>query len=306
MAIPTSTIVMALVTAVPFGLAIKDTVQGKSAFDAPTEELLDVDEPTEVMDRAAMDYEQAEQKRGLEIHAAVKSLIPDTKGVPHIDEAQVRATLRGTVAAKANKTTLTFPQYVGDSSVCSTIFVRMNDVWGPAEASYTDDYTLRTWVSGEARQRATFRDPNDDARCELVIEPFVAIPAFVNTTEESTVPLWAVGEPAAKLVGKLGADAFSDATQIRWTRPGVGNGYGETELYARVVKGKIVTITAKFQSTNETMLAMSEQLTSDFGAPSEIEASTWKKAKLSIAALDEGAGEYMITVGAPLPTEDNE
>jgi hypothetical protein len=305
MAIPTSTIVMAVLTAVPFGLAIKDTVQGKSAVDVSTEQLQAVDEPTEVMDRAARDYEDAKQKRSLEIDAAIKALIPDTMGVLHVDTTQIETILRGTVSPSAKKTTLTFPPYIGDDSICSTIRARLDRVWGERSSVDMDEYTHYTWTSVEPRQRVTFREPHDDIRCELVTEPYVA-EDFVGMAADAIVPVWAVDKPAAKLVAKLGDDAFSDATQIRWSRPGVGEGYGETELYARVVKGKVVTITARFQASVDTVNSISEHLTDEFGKQPENDPTVWKKAKLALVTLDENAGEYMIVVGQPLPVQDDE
>lgn len=308
MALPTSTIVMAVLTAVPFGLAIKDTVTGTPTIDTRSEaERLD-DEANERMDRAQREYAEQEGKKKAELRSAIDALIPMSKPATVVLVEQERlediAHAVFTPADGANPMTITFPEYRGDESVCSIVSERLDEAWGTAQRTYSHNDTRKHYAEIEPQRRATFVDPDDDRRCELIIEPYVRPSEFVNKTETSIVPLWALGKPAQKLVEKLGGDAFSDATQIRWTKPGLGLGIHGTELFARVVKGKIVTITARFETSSESIGQLAEQLATEYGAPPEADPVVWKKAKITLATIDDSAGEYLITVGDPLPEEE--
>jgi hypothetical protein len=328
MALPTSTIVMALVTAVPFGLAIKDTVTGTSAYDFPSDDDREDEDTLESMDRAAREYEEGQQKKKAELQAAIEKMIPmgrkGTLEIPgHVlsqavlevsSEEQERlediAHAVFTPTRKPDGTlaslTISFPQYRSDENICLLVGERLDEAWGVSSRTYASDTSRKHFVSMSPQQRVTFVDPDDSARCELILEPFVYIFDFIGKAEPSIVPMWAIGKPAAKLVEKLGGDAFSDETQVRWTALGVGEGVGGTELYARVQRGRIVTVTAQVQTSEVTMSALVNQLTVDYGEPVDEgdDVMSWPKAKLSVKTLDESAGSYLFTAGQPLPTDE--
>lgn len=325
MALPTSTIVMALITAVPFGLAIKDTVTGKSAFDLPRDDYRAAKMELEGYSRAQREYEEREAKKAEDLRAAIDTLIPMTKqatlglrgyalgrAVPDASSEQetleelAHAVFDSTEAPDGTLKTLTisFPQYRRDENICLLVSQRLEDAWGSSERTYDNGVTRKHWATASTMQRVSFLDPDDGGRCQLVVERVVGVPDFVNKTEASTVPLWAVGKPAAQLVAKLGDNAFSDDTQIRWTALGVGQGVGETELYARIVKGKIVTVTAAFQTSESSIGALAEHMTRELGEPTVTDPVVWTKAKVSLATRDDSAGEYLLVAGAPLPDEE--
>lgn len=325
MALHTSTIVLALITAVPFGLAIKDTVQGKKAYDFSDHD----GDDSESLDRYEEEFRQAQrieeeraEREKATLQAAIEKLIPvSTAGVLRgyelgtelpldsnlQDSLRLEARAVFSPARKPDGTlktmTITFPQYKGDTNVCSIVGERLDEAWGTPARTYLDGTSRRHYAATKPQQRVTFVDPGYGERCQLVVEEYIGPAAYVTKTETSTVPLWAVGKPAKKLIEKLGGDAFSDDTQIRWNRPGVGQGLGETELYARIVKGKIVTITAKFQASDVAIGAVAEQLVADHGEPEDSDPVVWKKSKLSLATVDDSAGEYLLVAGEPLPEE---
>jgi hypothetical protein len=321
MALHTSTIVMALITAVPFGLAIKDTAQGKTGYMASDEEL-----DSEALDRygesAHREYEEREAKEKAELVASIEKLIPmSAAGVlrgyevntdtPISSELQDRLEMNAhavfTPARKPDGTLKTmiisFPRYRGDTNVCSLVEERLEEAWGSPSRTYSNGNSRSHYAAIKPQQRVTYLDPEGDERCSLVVEEYVNTSEYITKAETSAVPLWAIGKPAAKLVEKLGDDAFSDATQIRWNRPGVGLGFGETELYARIVKGKIVTITAKFQASDVSIGEVAEKLVEEHGAPEDAGAVVWTKSKLSLTTTDDTAGEYLLVAGEPLPDD---
>lgn len=330
MALPTSTIVMALLTAVPFGLAIKDTVTGKSSFEVPPSTDDYSDASRDSYERAQREDEekqaQVEARRTLELKGLVDALIPmDAKAqlrLPGYElgrplgsggrlEEQLLTLAHAAVEPVTNtdgtlKTlTISFPHY-GDTDVCLQIGQRITEAWGESSRTYKSGTSRRHFTTPLTKpvQRVTFFDPEGSERCELLLEGYVAPTDFITKTETSTVPVWAVGKPAKKLIDKLGGYAFSDDMQIRWATPGVGEGASTTELYARIVKGKIVTLTATFQASENTIGAVAEKLVADFGEPTESDPVVWTKAKLSLATVDDIAGEYLFVAGEPLPEEE--
>ncbi|MFN0253102.1 MAG: hypothetical protein ACKV2T_39885 [Kofleriaceae bacterium] len=325
MALHTSTIVLAVITAVPFGLAIKDTVQGKTPYGSL---MGDVDEDSESLasyEAAQREYEEREAKEQKEREDAVSSLVSAEPGqlqlagfglrrdvklgrhdqeLLELNSAAVFSPLRapdGTLRSL----TIAFPQYGRGEGFCSLLSEKLEERWGSPPRTYGDSATRRHYTTGVTTppQRVTFIEPDGSDRCMLVLEEHVLPADFVNKSPTSTVPLWAIGAPAAKLVEQLGDDAFSDATQIRWTATGVGAGLGTTELYARVVKGKIVTVTAKFMAGSSDTLV--EHLNATYGEPTETEPLQWKSAKISLTVVDESAGDHLLLAGQPLPDESD-
>jgi hypothetical protein len=326
MALHTSTIVLAVITAVPFGLAIKDTVQGKTPYGSLMGDVSEDDsESDESFEAARREYEEREAKEKEERDAAIASLFSTEAGKLNLSgfalgrelkldtaeqellEARAHAVFRPsrTNDETLRSLTISFPQY-GDNEVCDLVGEKLEERWGTPKRTYGDDsiswhYTTTTTTPP---QRVTFVDPGGSERCQLVLEQHVLPADFVNKTPASTVPLWALGKPAAKLVEQLGDDAFSDATQIRWTALGVGAGLGTTELYARVVKGKIVTVTAKFNAaSNDTLV---EHLDATYGESTITDVMTWKAAKISLSLVDESTGDHLLVAGEPLPEESDD
>lgn len=323
--LPRSTIVFGLLTAVPFGLAIKDTITGTPPSSARHADGGDDDgdaeagiERWEREERERIEREEAERAA---LRGMIAAMIPEAKEAglrlgayrlgapmpasttPELDALRQRTGARLVPvedgAGNLLRLTVSFPN-TGEREICSLIEERLDAAWGESSRSYTDGETRAHYMTTPL-QRVTFTSSLDAAdRCMLVVEPTVAPADFASRSEAAIVPLWAVGKPAKVLVTKLGDTAFSDATQIRWSASGVGAGIAETELYARVVKGTIVTVSARFQASPATILAVHEALTAQFGEP-VADGTEWPKAKLVLVTADENAGTYQLLAGELVP-----
>ena len=191
MALPTSTIVMALVTAVPFGLAIKDTVNAKP--EAPSEAYLKAEATLEGIDTASREQEAASELRKLAIDTAIEKLAhfgrPAELGVPYAigakladDHADVELLERDARAMfdytldrdESLKTvTITFPQYDSDHNICLLVSQRLDEAWGDSTRTFNESASRKHWArSGlkKPHQRATLLVPDDSSRCELLVE----------------------------------------------------------------------------------------------------------------------------------------
>ncbi len=327
MALPTSTIVMALITAVPFGLAIKDTVQGKTPYSSLADDYDDHDEYDidDYRTKAQAEFDEQQAKEKDAIISTFDELIPTStvgelrgfvlnsdvpldsdlqRRLQRTPRAEITPTRKPDGALKSVR--LVFPEYRGTNNICSLLEHRLEQAWGRASRSTRDGVGYWHYVAAGKPQRVTYLEADDNNECSLVLEESIRPSEFITKTETSTVPLWAVGKPAAALVAKLGGDAYSSSTQIRWMRPGVGAGFGETELYARVVKGKIVTITARFRVSEHSVRELAETLIDDHGTPIDGDPVVWKKSKLSLETVDDAAGDYLVVAGDALPSSDEE
>lgn len=278
MRIPTSTLVMGLLTCVPFGLAIRDTAAGKTGAYVPGEdEDEDHDEyggeAFEARMRAAEEAaEAAEQEaqalraqqlvqiygaepaslgavfEGLRVGAPEAALGGATMaGIHRLErtsgikiELLHGAGMLDAVLVRAARTSTEDEQ----DELCETLEQRLTTAWGEGETD-ADDRVI--WLNPVAGHRAVLADA---PACELRFERYAAVDTwFAPTSPTSVVPVWAIGQPARRLVEALGPAATVTGDVITWRAPGVGAGTGDTMLFAEVQRGKVVSLDAAFDES---------------------------------------------------------
>jgi hypothetical protein len=296
MRIPTSVIVMSLVTAVPFGLAIRDTVRHHDPVPEDDDfiQAHAVDDPSEA--RLAEARYQAEAERA-EAEAAVaraaverarQAVVGSTPaslgsifdGIA-LGEPTERFSLE--LARRATDPTASAGNLHVDFDVdavrvaaihvsllgdCDSFVDTLRRAWGD-----TPDATPDIWLTADGTQRASL----DTDTCELVFERHVSTLAWVDA-----LPLDAIGWSAKKLATAAGPAAEVDDQQIQWSTPGVGLGRGRTDLTAYLLEGKVAAIRAAFQTDQESANAIRDRLAIRFHAkPShddpDSNAYVWKR-----------------------------
>ncbi|MBA3455081.1 MAG: hypothetical protein H0T42_18470 [Deltaproteobacteria bacterium] len=335
MALPTSTIVMAVLTCIPFGLAIRETVNGVPATARGEYATADssYDEEEYAADNARREAEEAaeaelerlkearkEERRKARqalYGAEVATLGSGFAGISlGMEEVDVRSqTITALEAATQVDVELVWndkldrifikPHRDADaderSELCDSLETDLRDAWGRGE---TDDYEGRYWVHEPAGTRASLT-LDTVGPCRLDIERFAMPREWANKTKLSIVPMWLVGQRVAKLrehLGPLQKLETSDES-VRWLRMGVGLGSGETRLEAIVVKGKVVAITATTNTLETTRDSVIEQLSSLYGTANHEDDGVHWKSRPAIKLDDyEGAG-IRVTVGN-LPDEE--
>jgi hypothetical protein len=325
MALPTSTIVMAVLTCVPFGLAIRDTVNGPPAVvrgddsdygDMDDEEEVDYAaenarrEAEEAAEAAEEQLEEAKKeqrrvsRRSL-FGAEVATLGSGFSGISlGMAESEIRLTTIRTLETETavdvellSNGTLDWilVKAEEDSSeddseeLCSGLGQDLKDAWG---AGQTEDYDSRVWVNPTTGTRASLANVDG---CRLSFERFAASKDWVTKAQTSVVPLWLVGQPIKKLREHLGTRSELDESEpsVRWLGLGVGFGSGEARFEAHYVKGKVVAVVATTNTFDATRDEVAAQLTSLYGAPVQDDDGNllWKKSKPVIQLDDyEGAG----------------
>ena len=283
MRIPTSMIVMGVLTAIPFGLAIKQTMGRGAEADRDLEDSLDPSLRSEreaAADSAAYEAraakEQAEETlRKLELRAAQRKVIgrgPLALG-PLFDGATLGAavdsleTVRDRLANESEhhisvelehdaKSLVGVVTSVGDDTgECVSFAEDLDAAWGKPR---TDDRDRRVWVDG------TRRGVFDVAHCKLYVELFADAAHWIGHGD-AIVPLDSIGKPAKSLLAQQEVD--SSEAMASWQRIGVGTGTGLTTLTAEIANGRVVALTASAPSDEVTRTEVTDQLTKLYGKP---------------------------------------
>jgi len=334
MALPTSTIVMAVLTCIPFGLAIRDTVTGKPTvgrddpFDGDDDDSAEYDaeyaraearreaEEAETARLEQLTQERLRTARRALFGAEVATLGTGFGGIAlGMKEADLRSEPISSLEVAASVDIELLPNGTLDrivieaergaadddkAEMCARLGEDLREAWG---RGLTDDYERRYWVNPVAGTRASLHPVDDD--CKLYFERFVAPNVWINKSRTSVVPVWLVGQPITKLRQHLAALTEFDDTdaEVRWLGHGVGAGMGETRLVAYLAKGKVVALTAAVDTLSATHDQVLEHLTSLHGEPAEHdEGLGWKTRPAIQLDTREGAG-VRVAIGQ-IPVEE--
>ena len=325
--VATSTIVMGLLTCVPFGLAIRDTVTGdnggsgaraayddetyddhesSAAFEARMRALEEAEAEEERLEEAAR-AERAQQLVSL-YGAEPASLGPAFAGIRlGVNEAELDgAALAGLYrTGRSTGTKIDLEAVTGivhrividpalgaseddEEALCEALDQRLRTAWG--EGTERDE--RRQWAHPLSGQRATLiTDPS----CRYVVERYAPVTAWLGKDKAAVVPVWAIGQPAQRLLDVLGDRAQVDDDAIMWRGPGLDGGLGDTTLTAYTERGKVVTLEA---GSDGVPSALARQLTTTYGEPvdADDEVARWK-GKPPISLQVAGGYSVFVTVG---------
>lgn len=334
--VPAPTIALAVLTCVPFGLAIRDTATGK--YDVSDEYLLeraglemdhdDDDEDEEedyraiaarreaeaAADRLALAEREAEEEAdrqqrealvrslyGAEL-ATLGSAFESIKlGVPIAESGTVRSTASVDL------------MLLDDGVTTHTLFIKIQrDYSGRDEVICTrlgaqlretwgDPLELsgmRVWLNEAAAQRAVF----DPERCELKFDKVATLESWISKTEPSLIPMGMVGKPAAKLIEMLGARTSStiEDDEVTWSALGLGIGNGTTQLVATVRGGKVASVLASVQTSPQLQDRVIERISAIAGRPPD-DLGVWKH--VPRIAIEAAGSQLFVTIGTPPPVE---
>jgi hypothetical protein len=320
MRIPPSVIVMSLLTAVPFGLGIRETLAKK---DAPAEDRYDSDlgfgsrRSSRESRRALEEYEaelarEAKEREARKLErmtqldqvfgpkpAMMGSLLDGIAigtGAGSFQPENVRrrierASRDGFInvsfdadAASLNAVTVAVNTDYETSDACDQLEEKLEAAWGAS--------TGGSWLDAATHQRATF----DSATCELRFDRYLDAAEWVGA-----LPIQLVGSHVDKLTAQLGGtveDAGDDF--VVWHMPGLRYGKTATKLEAYVLREKIVGFKVVFDSDFDSMLgvrdALSAKLKSQPRRDDDTGAWTWKS-RLPVSLEELDTHRFALTVG---------
>ncbi|HEY5927655.1 MAG TPA: hypothetical protein VIV11_38485 [Kofleriaceae bacterium] len=278
MRLPTSVIVMSLVTAVPFGLGIRDTLKKKEVsadeFDGGVdfgrkrsthERERDLAEYEAELRREQLEREEKSRERvakldqligghpaqmgslleGIQLGAGAGSFQPE-----NVRRRIEHATRDGfiNVSFDADAATLNAVQVTvysdDDSDACEKLGDKLVDAWGSSPT--------RAWLDPSTRTRATYAEED----CRLTFDRYVEPTDWV-----AQLPLSAIGMSAEKFSAQLGPASEYDEDRLYWEIPGLRFGKGTTKLEAYVGRGeKIVGFKATVSSDFDSSLGVRDAL----------------------------------------------
>jgi hypothetical protein len=243
MRIPTSVIVMSLVTAAPFALAVRDTLHGQPKHHAYDEDAIAPEEETAQYEAEMRRIEEEHQAEEARKQTVLKGLLGDKgKLGPYLDHVGVGAT-RGQIDAILPRLQPALdlidlaPTYDDSGTVtslkvvftdCSALRDTVRGQWGESNV----------WVDSAAHVKTTFNDGYD---CSLEQERYVEMEQFLDKTLTASIPLGAIGKPSASLL--------TDDGVVR--RPGLEHTGNPTVQVTNDDSGKIVGLTVSFTADVE-------------------------------------------------------
>ncbi len=286
MAIPKSTIAMAVVACVPFGLAIRATLNGREEMvsrDAAAEALQDYgreqdriwreEQAREARDEAARETQVTELMTLIggvaEVGAPLAKLRPDVpmEALPDAWPDKLGELGRGTrsfisidVASHVEALHIDVGA-LGDedarADLCDRFTAALEARWGE-----TDD---NVWFvpGGLARAFLTV----DHHVCRLTFDRAVPAERWLGTDPQAVVPVWAIGTSMTKLSAWIRSEQEGDDERRDWSSLGRGAGRRSTQLVAHGRGGKVVAITARVVTTRDEVSSLLEVLTERYGEP---------------------------------------
>ena len=273
MRIPPSVIVMSLLCAVPFGLAIRDASGSKHASHDDWDD--DDDDFRSRRDSSddysdSRDYKEAEAQlekiRAEEREAKAKAAGVRAKLVPRLvgpDPASLGSLFGGVKlgAPAGNFQPDNVRQAIADASEVLSVdwdvdATQLNGVTITLKTDYDDSScaplaravatwgskTGDGWENALTHQRATF----DEYGCTVKIERFADLDHWIDRADTAVVPLTAIGQSATKLRARI-ADRLDDDQEdsISWHDVGLSGGKGQTRLSAFIESGRVVNISVE-------------------------------------------------------------
>lgn len=313
MRIPPSVIVMSVVTAVPFGLGVRDTLKHKDVSASEFGEL-DYDR-----DRAYQEYEAERRREELEREAKSAERIARLDQLFGTRPAQMGRLFDGIVLGtgagsfqpedvrlrieNATRDGFITVQFDADAKSLNGIDVLINSDYDTSDAceQFSDKLVAKwgsatngAWLDPGAHQRASF----DEDTCKLRFERYLDPADWV-----AQLPLNVIGTSVEKLTQSLtDYDDSGDPSHIYWTGPGTGYGKGSTRYDAYHVNGKITWIGVSAEADFDTTLAVRDAISAKLKAQPKtsndeyVQVYTWKKrARVELETSDDN--RFNVSIG---------
>jgi hypothetical protein len=261
MRIPPSVFVMSLVTAVPFGLAVKDTLhphKTRAELEADKERQYEAD-----MERQAQADREAEEQRTKTVFGA---LFGDKgKLGTYLDGLAIGAPADQAETIK-NRTVnasdmLGFEYTVRAGKVASIVLDagggRCSDLTTALHTKWGDG---TRWLDTATHTRASF----DEDSCVLTLERYVDIEQFLDKTTTASIPVGALGKTLDQLGDGIDRHDYDAGASI--SAPGLEQGDGAISTQLTVNDaGKVVGISASFKMDVEADAVVLARLQQLFG-----------------------------------------
>ena len=308
-------IVIGMVTAAAFGMAVKDTVvHGKFLTAAEQQEADTAErEAKDLADQRVYEADQAaaQARQAADIAEQVKSaqvLLPtligtrigpgpafgtDERRDAVVTTLHLESTYRSDGARPGGGVRI--PEGTAAAEpMCAILQTALDEraaTWGRA---YTDG-SRTTWADPVTHHRVAF--VQQFGSCELLLDAALAPKDWLD----QVVPVGIVGRPAAALQKQLAARNSvedldtSEATSWSWTDDGLGTGAGRTQIDVEIKSGRVTALHAYVDSGEIDATHLDEALIARFGKPIDNgDGESWSKPVTRSFYVDGGHVTYNV------------
>ncbi|HSN29174.1 MAG TPA: hypothetical protein VLT45_22955 [Kofleriaceae bacterium] len=243
MRIPPSVIVMSLVTAVPFALAVRDTMKPhQKTVDEMTDEEREAHFAEEMRKEAEQDAQREAAKTAKReqtyrtffgakpaqlgpffgsVHVGMPADDPAIDALPHGD-------YETTPYIDYERTTTLDAIRISGDDHCDTLHDAMVKAWGDSQDG--------VYLDTANHVRAKYGD------CTVTFDRYLEINEWIDKKDTAPVSLSLVGKPLAKLRDTIHDIDQDDGEVVTWSAPGIGRGTGPTRISATIENDKVVHV----------------------------------------------------------------
>ena len=282
MRIPPSVIVMSLVTAVPFGFAVRASLRHQDGkIDEQARARAEAEQRArdyaeqEAQEARERDLAKARQRAGIEqlfgpTPATLGSLfhgmtLDQPKGslVPEpVKTEAMMVDLHINIRYEPNGALTKVHLGAADRDLCSAITDRLDAIWH--DGTPVDQAIV--WLDPATHQRAVLLAV--DSECSVDFTQYVPVEVWFDRSPASIVPVWAVGQPVERLQATLEGHGWKiDRDSLAWVSPGPGLGTDVTRLVAEIADHRVVSISAWSSTASTTAEEVASQLVKVLGPP---------------------------------------
>ena len=281
MRIPASVIVMSMVTAVPFALAVRDTMKPhEKTVDEMTDEEREAHFEAEMQKEAQEDAKREAAKSAARekvfqsffgakpaqlgaffgsVHLGMPAEDPAIDALPHGD---YETTPYIDFERSATLDTIRIP---GDDH-CDALNAAMIKAWGDSQDGVYLDTANHT--------RAKYGD------CTVTFDRYVEVNEWIDKKETAPVSLSLVGKSVDKVRELVPHIDQDDGEIMMWSEPGIGRGTGPTHVTASIENNKVTHVTINVMTDAPTADAVRARLVGILGkgtaSPDDPDVIEWK------------------------------
>lgn len=282
MRIPPSVIVMSLVTAVPFALAVRDTVK---PHEKTLDEMTDGEREAHFEAQMQKEAEQDAQREAAK-SAARDKVYQSFFGAKPAQLGSFFGTVQLGIAAddpaieklpRGDYETIPYIDYERTATLdairipgddhCDALNAAMIKAWGDSQDG--------VYLDPASRVRAKYGD------CTVTFDRYVEVNAWVDKRDAAPVPLTLVGKSLDKLHELVPHIDQDDGGVVMWTEAGIGRGAGPTHLTATIENDKVTHVTINVMTDAPTADAVKARLVGLLGKgtanPDDPDVIEWKR-----------------------------
>src|SRR3569623_772171 len=280
MRIPASVIVMSMVTAVPFALAVRDTMK---PHEKPVDEMTDEDREAHFEAEMQKEAEQDAQREAAKSAARDKAFQTVFGAKPaQLGSFFAGVELGGPAHSPAIDALSRADDVIPTIGLTGTETLDAIEIPGDDHCDALNAAMIKAW--GDS-QDGVYLDPANHARakygdCTVTFDRYVEVNEWIDKKATAPVSLSLVGKSVDMLHELVPHVEQDDGEIVKWTEPGIGRGAGPTHVTASIENNKVTHVTINVMPAAPTAAAVKARLVGILGKgtanPDDPDVIEWK------------------------------